>query len=74
MERRLAGLVRMNLTNIQIAGILNIEGKSVKVAKHRLKKKLGLSEDDDLNTFLQSIDEAHTKSLQNTDSDNSIIV
>jgi tetratricopeptide (TPR) repeat protein len=56
-ERRLAGLVRMNLTNTQIAGILNIEAKSVKVAKHRLKKKLELGEEDDLNTFLQSFED-----------------
>jgi tetratricopeptide (TPR) repeat protein len=58
MERRLAGLVRMDLSNNQIAGILNIEGNSAKVAKHRLKKKLGLTEEDDLNQFLKSLDDS----------------
>lgn len=63
MERRLAGLVRMNLTNPQIASIMNIEGNSVKVAKHRLKKKLELSEKDDLGDYLKSFD-GETKSQQ----------
>lgn len=54
LERRLAGLVRMNLTNPEIAGILNIENSSVKMAKYRLKKKLGLNDEQDFNQFLQT--------------------
>jgi tetratricopeptide (TPR) repeat protein len=53
-EKRLASLIRMNMTNSEIAGILNIENSSVKMAKHRLKKKLGLGEEQEINTFLQT--------------------
>ncbi len=51
-DKRLAGLVRMNLTNREIAGILNIEDASVKTAKYRLKKKLELTDDQNLHYFL----------------------
>ncbi len=54
-ERRLAGLVRMNLTNREISGLINIEENSVKMAKYRLKKKLNLGEEDTLFAFLQGI-------------------
>jgi hypothetical protein len=54
LEKRLAGLVRMNLTNGEIAGILNIESKSVKMAKYRLKKKIGLNDEQDMNSYLQT--------------------
>jgi DNA-binding NarL/FixJ family response regulator len=57
-EKRLAGLVRMNLTNPEIARILNIEDSSVKTAKNRLKKRLQLSEETSLYSFLlQSIND-----------------
>lgn len=55
MERRLAGLVKMNMTNSEIAGILNIETASVKTAKYRLKKKIGGTEEQDLHQLLQAI-------------------
>jgi tetratricopeptide (TPR) repeat protein len=54
LEKRLAGLVRMNLTNSEIAGLLNIESKSVKMAKYRLKKKLEVNDEQDINQFLQN--------------------
>jgi len=54
-EKRLAGLIRMNLTNSEIASILNIESNSVKIAKYRLKKKLGLNEDQSINKYLSSL-------------------
>jgi tetratricopeptide (TPR) repeat protein len=54
-DKRLAGLVRMNLTNREIASLLNIEDNSVKMAKHRLKKKLGLGDEQQLYTFLVNL-------------------
>lgn len=54
-EKRLASLIKMNLTNREIASILNIESTSVKMAKYRLKKKLNLSDDIDIQLFLQSL-------------------
>jgi DNA-binding NarL/FixJ family response regulator len=53
-EKRLAGLIRMNMTNSEIAGILNIESSSVKTAKYRLKKKVGLNDEQDIHSFLQT--------------------
>lgn len=54
-EKRLASLIRMNLTNREIASILNIESSSVKIAKYRLKKKLSLNEEVDIYSFLQKL-------------------
>lgn len=54
-EKRLASLIRMNLTNREIASILNIESASVKIAKYRLKKKLNLNEEIDIHSFFQSM-------------------
>jgi tetratricopeptide (TPR) repeat protein len=53
-EKRLAGLIKMNLTNSEIAGILSIESSSVKMAKYRLKKKFGLSDELDIGQFFQT--------------------
>ncbi len=61
MEKRLAGLVKMNLTNSEIASVLNIESKSVKMAKYRLKKKLGLDDEQDIFQFLQGFSSDETK-------------
>ncbi|MEQ9403042.1 MAG: tetratricopeptide repeat protein [Cyclobacteriaceae bacterium] len=53
-EIRLCSLLKMNLMNGEIASILNVETKSVTMKKYRLKKKLGLSEGDDLVKYLSS--------------------
>ena len=47
----------------QIAHLLNVEPKSVRMAKYRLKKKFGLDEDTDLDTFF-------SVTLGSTDPDN----
>ncbi|WP_287443488.1 LuxR C-terminal-related transcriptional regulator [Algoriella sp.] len=39
----------------QIATILNVEPKSVRMTKYRLKQKFGLTKDDELNTFFHQI-------------------
>lgn len=54
-QRRLAALIKMNLTNSEIASLLNIEAKSVAMAKYRLKKKLKLPEQEDVEVFLQGL-------------------
>lgn len=53
-EKRLASLIKIKLTNREIASILNIESSSVKIAKYRLKRKLNLSEEENINTFFQN--------------------
>lgn len=52
LEKRLAGLIRMNMSNGEIARIMNIETASVKQAKYRLKRKLQLGENEDIYDFL----------------------
>lgn len=53
-ERRLILLMKMELKNREIASILNIDTASVKMAKYRLKKKLQLPEDIDIQQYLQN--------------------
>ena len=54
-EIRLAALVKMKLSNKEIAGMLHVQAESVKKSKFRLKKKLMLEADTDLNLFLESL-------------------
>ena len=51
-ERRICSLIKVNLTNREIASLLNINEKSVRMSKYRLKKKLNLSEQEDLKEFI----------------------
>lgn len=52
-ERRLTALIRMGLSNREIASLLNIEQRSVIMNRYRLKQKLGLLEEEDLNVYIQ---------------------
>ena len=52
---RLATLLKLNLTNKEIASILNITHQSVKNAQYRLKNKLSLQHDDDLRNFIRDL-------------------
>ncbi len=54
-EIRLCELLKLNLTNSEISSILNIESKSVRMSKYRLKKRLHLEEEADISSFLQTI-------------------
>ncbi|HCD52567.1 MAG TPA: hypothetical protein DEQ34_08975 [Balneolaceae bacterium] len=54
-ERRLAALLRLNLSSKEISGILNISPKSVDQSRYRLRKKLDLDKDINLSTFLNQI-------------------
>lgn len=54
-EKRVCALVRLNLTNREIATILNIEANSVKMVKYRIKKRLQLNESTDLYQFLHEL-------------------
>ncbi|WP_315823470.1 hypothetical protein [Paraflavitalea speifideaquila] len=39
----------------QIDKLMHIEAKSVRMYRYRIKQKLGLNKDDDLNSFLQQL-------------------
>lgn len=54
-EIRLAAFLRMNLTTKEIAATMNVLPESVLKSKYRLKKKLGLSKETDLNEFLETL-------------------
>ncbi|MEM7298911.1 MAG: AMP-binding protein, partial [Bacteroidota bacterium] len=53
---RLCTLLRMKLSNSEIATIMNIETKSIITAKYRLRKKLGLDKKEDLISFLHEVE------------------
>jgi len=52
---RLASFLRMNLTTKEISSLLNVQPESVIKSKYRLKKKLGLDKEQDLNEFLERL-------------------
>jgi tetratricopeptide (TPR) repeat protein len=54
-EIRLSALIKMNLANNEIATLLNIESKSVRMARYRLRKKFDLPEEIDLNQFIHKL-------------------
>ncbi len=49
---RLCCLLRISMTNREIASIQNISLGAVEKSKYRLKKKLGLDKEDDLNLYI----------------------
>lgn len=54
-ELRYCAYLRMGLSTKEIANLLNIEPHSVRVGKHRLKQKLKLDKDVDLEVFIKNI-------------------
>ena len=52
---RLATLLRLNMTNKEIASILNITYQSVRNAQYRLKNKLGLAQGESIREFLSRL-------------------
>jgi len=53
-EMKLCSFTRLKLTIAQVADLQNIDTASVVVARYRLKKKLGLEKNQNLDEFLQS--------------------
>ncbi|TKG89606.1 tetratricopeptide repeat protein [Puteibacter caeruleilacunae] len=54
-ERKLCALIKLDLTNLEIANFLNIEPQSVHVAKSRLRKKMVLDKSKDLYYYLNKL-------------------
>lgn len=54
-EKRMCAFLKMNMSTKEIASITFQSVNSIDVAKHRLRKKIGVSSDEDLNNFLNSI-------------------
>ena len=55
LDKRLAGLIRLNLSTKEMASLLNISPKSVEIARYRLKKKLNLNKNTNLKNFINNI-------------------
>ena len=54
-DLRHCALIRMNMSHKESAKILGIDPNSVKMARYRMKKKIGLDEAEDLGTHIHSI-------------------
>jgi tetratricopeptide (TPR) repeat protein len=54
-EKRLATLLRVNLSSKQIASVFNISPKSVDMSRYRLRKKMGLQAEEDLHEVLKTL-------------------
>ncbi|MFH6985007.1 triple tyrosine motif-containing protein [Marinoscillum luteum] len=54
-ELRLCALVKMNLTNKEIAPILNISLRGVETARYRLRKRLSLDHEENMVEFLEKL-------------------
>ncbi len=54
-EKRLAALLRINLSSKEIASLNNISIKAVEMGRYRLRKKLDLATNDGLNDFFRNL-------------------
>ena len=55
LDLKYCAYMKMKLSTKEIANLLNIESKSVRVAQYRIKKKLNLIESDDLKDVINKI-------------------
>jgi DNA-binding CsgD family transcriptional regulator len=54
-EKRLCAFLKMNMCTKEIAAITFQTPNSIDVAKHRLRKKIGIETDEDFSSFLISL-------------------
>lgn len=54
-DLKLCTLIYLNMDIKEAASTLNVEANSVRIARYRLRKKMGLSPDEDLYTYIKSI-------------------
>lgn len=54
-DLRLCSYLRMNFTTKEIARLLNISDRGVEIGRYRLRRKLGLSHNDNLTEYLMNI-------------------
>jgi AraC family transcriptional regulator, chitin signaling transcriptional activator len=59
-ELQLCAFVRMNLTNKEIAAILNLSVRGIETARYRLRKRLGMSQEQDMSQFLDKLHSSST--------------
>ena len=54
-ELRHCAYIRINLSTKDVARIMHVEPKSISMVRYRIKKKLGLNQDDNLDSFISGI-------------------
>ncbi len=54
-EKQLAAMLRIDLSSKEIAALNNISTKAVEMSRYRLRKKLGMENNDNLNNFFQKL-------------------
>lgn len=55
LDLKLCAYLYLQMDTRQIAQLMHVEAKSVRMSRYRIKQKLGLDKDDDLNGFLQGL-------------------
>jgi DNA-binding CsgD family transcriptional regulator len=55
LDLKLCAYLHLKMDTKKIAQIMHIEAKSVRMSRYRIKQKLGLGKDEDLNLFLQGM-------------------
>ena len=53
-DKRLAALLKLNYNTKEVASILNISVKGVQAQRYKLRKRLDISEETDLNEFFSN--------------------
>jgi len=54
-DHRLCALIKLNMTSKEMASVLNVAPNSIKSSRYRLKKKLGLDVEADLEEFVKGL-------------------
>lgn len=54
-EKKLAILLRLNLTSKEMSTLLGISPKSVEIARYRFRKRIGIGQRENLTDFLQNL-------------------
>ena len=54
-DQRLCAYLRMNLSTKEIAQLMNISVRGVEISRYRLRKKLDLDREENLNTFMMQL-------------------
>ncbi|AYZ12852.1 tetratricopeptide repeat protein [Chryseobacterium arthrosphaerae] len=55
LDLKYATYIYLNLDNVQISNVLKADPNTVRTTKYRLKQKLGLKKEDDLQQFIQNL-------------------
>ncbi|MDC8103756.1 hypothetical protein MTQ00_04315 [Chryseobacterium sp. B21-037] len=55
LDMKLCAYLYLKMDNRQISQLMHIEPKSVRMSRYRIKQKLGLDKEEDLNLFLQKL-------------------